>query len=60
MIEDALHDAMRSRPTHYQENTTTALTFMKTDPSQWLLAMWKEIDDKTFGKGFDCLGPTGF
>ena len=20
----------------------------------WLLAMWKEIDDKTFGKGFDC------
>ena len=20
----------------------------------WLLAMWKEIDDKTFGEGFDC------
>ena len=32
----------------------TTLTFTKTTPPQWLLAMWKEIDDKTFGKGFDC------
>jgi hypothetical protein len=24
-------------------------------PPAWLLAMWKEIDDKTYGKGFDCL-----
>jgi uncharacterized protein YwqG len=23
-------------------------------PPEWLLAFWKEIDDKTFGKGFDC------
>ena len=30
------------------------LTFTKTAPPEWLLAMWKEIDDKTFGKGFDC------
>ena len=30
------------------------ITFTKTAPPQWLLAMWKEIDDKTFGKGFDC------
>src|SRR6201996_357673 len=37
-----------------QENTMTTLTFTKTAPPQWLLAMWKEIDDKTFGKGFDC------
>src|ERR1700761_2131140 len=29
-------------------------TFTKTEPPQWLLDMWKEIDDKTFGKGFDC------
>lgn len=28
--------------------------FTKTEAPQWLLAMWKEIDDKTFGKGFDC------
>ena len=34
-----------------QEN---GLTFTKTAPPEWLLAMWKEIDDKTFGKGFDC------
>ena len=29
-------------------------TFTKTTPPEWLLAMWREIDDKTFGKGFDC------
>jgi hypothetical protein len=28
--------------------------FTKTIPPDWLLAFWKEIDDKTFGKGFDC------
>jgi hypothetical protein len=30
------------------------LTFTKTAPPEWLLDFWKEIDDKTFGKGFDC------
>jgi hypothetical protein len=30
-------------------------TFTKTTPPAWLLAFWKEIDDKTWGKGFDCL-----
>ena len=29
-------------------------TFVKMAPPAWLLAMWKEIDDKTFGKGFEC------
>jgi hypothetical protein len=29
-------------------------TFESTDAPDWLLAMWKEIDDKTFGAGFDC------
>ena len=37
-----------------QENDMTTQTFTKMAPPQWLLAMWKEIDDKTFGKGFDC------
>ncbi len=32
----------------------TNLMFEKTSPPAWLLAMWKEIDDKTFGPGFDC------
>ena len=32
----------------------TTSTFTKTTPPEWLMAMWKEIDDKTFGKGFDC------
>ena len=38
-------------------NTITSITFTKTTPPEWLLAMWKEIDDKTFGKGFDCFAP---
>ncbi len=29
-------------------------TFEKKPAPDWLLAMWKEIDDKTFGAGFDC------
>jgi len=32
-----------------QEDT---VPFTKTAPPEWLLAFWKEIDDKTFGKGF--------
>ena len=32
----------------------TSMTFTNTAAPEWLLAMWKEIDDKTFGKGFDC------
>lgn len=33
----------------------TTLSITKTAPPEWLLAFWKEIDDKTFGRGFDCL-----
>jgi hypothetical protein len=32
----------------------TTQPFTKTTPPAWLLAFWKEIDDKTFGKGFEC------
>lgn len=32
----------------------TSITFTKTDAPAWLLAMWKEIDDKTFGTAFEC------
>ena len=32
----------------------TTLNFTKTEAPAWLLAFWKEIDDKTFGQGFDC------
>ncbi len=32
----------------------STMTFAKTAAPEWLLAMWKEIDGKTFGKGFDC------
>jgi hypothetical protein len=30
------------------------ITFTKMPAPEWLLSFWKEIDDKTFGKGFDC------
>jgi hypothetical protein len=41
------------REIHLQEkNMTTTMT--KTAPPAWLLTFWKEIDDKTFGEGFDC------
>jgi hypothetical protein len=40
--------------TRVQENVMSTQTFTKTTPPDWLLAFWKEIDDKTFGKGFDC------
>ena len=33
----------------------TTMSFTKKDAPQWLLAFWREIDDKTFGQGFDCL-----
>jgi hypothetical protein len=37
-----------------QGDAMTTVTFTKTQPPAWLLAFWKEIDDKTFGKGFEC------
>jgi hypothetical protein len=36
------------------EKRMTTASFNKTTPPQWLLDFWKEIDDKTFGPGFDC------
>jgi hypothetical protein len=44
----------RRRQPDPQERTMSTITFTKTSPPDWLLAMWKEIDEKTFGKGFDC------
>ena len=41
-----------STPTRMTEGSN--ITFRQTAPPEWLLSMWKEIDDKTFGKGFDC------
>jgi hypothetical protein len=40
--------------TRAQDDVMSTQTFTKTTPPGWLLAFWKEIDDKTFGKGFDC------
>ncbi len=33
---------------------TETRTFARCPAPDWLLAFWKEIDDKTFGAGFDC------
>jgi hypothetical protein len=38
-----------------RENSMTTMSFTKKEAPQWLLAFWREIDDKTFGQGFDCL-----
>lgn len=32
----------------------TTTTFTRTPTPAWLLDFWKEIDDKTWGAGFDC------
>jgi len=40
--------------TNQKQNQETTLTFKKTSPPKWLLDFWREIDEKTFGQGFDC------
>jgi hypothetical protein len=37
------------------EKIMITVEFTRKDPPEWLLAFWKEIDDKTFADGFDCL-----
>ena len=32
----------------------TSRTFTKAPAPDWLLAFWREIDDKSWGKGFEC------
>jgi hypothetical protein len=41
-------------PPQTKESEMKSVTFIKSQTPQWLLAFWKEIDDKTWGKGFDC------
>ena len=36
-----------------KDNPMTTTTFTKMPTPAWLLAFWKEIDDKTWGAGFD-------
>ena len=43
-----------SNPQPTGNPTMTQVTFTKMDPPAWLLAFWREIDDKTWGAGFDC------
>jgi hypothetical protein len=50
----AEHPAPPGRREKIQETTMPTMTFTKKPAPDWLLAFWKEIDDKTFGKGFDC------
>jgi hypothetical protein len=45
---------MQLRDRRSKENAMNQITFAKTPPPAWLLAFWKEIDDKTFGEGFNC------
>jgi hypothetical protein len=51
---DPALDHLHPLTTDDQETMMTTVTFTKMPAPQWLLDMWQEIDDKTFGKGFDC------
>ena len=53
-LEGVARAASNAKLLQTKENDMTSMTFTKMAPPEWLLAMWKEIDDKTFGKGFDC------
>jgi hypothetical protein len=55
--EDARENQTKHRrayESHQIQESYMQATFVKKEPPRWLLDMWKEIDDKTFGKGFDC------
>jgi len=41
-------------PSLSKETKGTKAQFTKTTPPHWLLAFWREIDDKTWGDGFNC------
>jgi hypothetical protein len=41
-------------PLTTKETRMTTTAFTKMPAPAWLLAFWKEIDDKTWGAGFDC------
>jgi len=43
-----------ANPPRTKETEVKSVTFTKSQTPEWLLAFWKEIDDKTWGKGFDC------
>ncbi|MGI4811636.1 MAG: nuclear transport factor 2 family protein [Janthinobacterium lividum] len=43
-----------TQPDTARNNTMTQVTFTRMEPPAWLLAFWREIDDKTWGAGFDC------
>ena len=42
------------QPSVSKQAKGTKTQFTKTTPPHWLLAFWKEIDDKTWGDGFNC------
>ena len=52
-IQSAFGTAM-GQGAHSLEAGPTSVTFTKTAPPDWLMAFWKEIDNKTWGSGFNC------
>ena len=48
--------ALSEEPIH-TKRPTASHTFTKSAPPAWLLDFWKEIDNKTWGNGFDCFAP---
>jgi hypothetical protein len=50
----ALESPASGKSTQIKETGMKSVAFTKTQTPEWLLAFWKEIDDKTWGRGFDC------
>jgi hypothetical protein len=46
--------APNDQPLTSKETNMTTTPFTKMPTPAWLLAFWQEIDDKTWGAGFDC------
>ena len=53
-IPSAWAAATNDQPTPSKEPKMTTTLFTQMPTPAWLLAFWKEIDDKTWGAGFDC------
>jgi hypothetical protein len=46
--------AATTLPNPIKEHKMTQVIFTKTEAPAWLMSFWREIDNKTWGDGFNC------
>lgn len=51
-LHNAVGATLKGKPSSTSADASG--TLKKMPPPKWLLDFWKEIDEKTWGKGFDC------